>query len=99
VITSHEAFRLAKGIFRVLSAQQLTPQSATVGLTLDQLDWAKRQDVTIVGVIREGERMPPNNSAVFSGGSFIYVPPGVRLILLRLGKNIHRFLQVPAPGR
>jgi Trk K+ transport system NAD-binding subunit len=31
-------------------------------LTLDQLEWAKRQDVTIVGVIREGERMPPNGS-------------------------------------
>lgn len=43
-----------------LTEVMVTPQSATVGLTLDQLDWAKRQDVTIVGVIREGERMPPN---------------------------------------
>jgi di/tricarboxylate transporter len=43
-----------------LTEVMVTPQSATVGLTLDQLDWAKRQDVTIVGVIRDGERMPPN---------------------------------------
>src|ERR1700751_672437 len=43
-----------------LTEVMVTPQSATVGLTLDQLDWAKRQNVTIVGVIREGERMPPN---------------------------------------
>jgi len=43
-----------------LTEVMVTPQSTTVGLTLDQLDWAKRQDVTIVGVIREGERMPPN---------------------------------------
>src|ERR1700737_1865534 len=42
-----------------LTEVMVTPQSSTVGLTLDQLDWAKRQDVTIVGVIREGERMPP----------------------------------------
>jgi di/tricarboxylate transporter len=38
----------------------VTPQSSTVGLRLDQLEWAKRQDITVVGVIREGERMPPN---------------------------------------
>jgi di/tricarboxylate transporter len=43
-----------------LTEVMVTPQSTTVGLALDQLDWAKRQDVTIVGVIREGERMPPN---------------------------------------
>jgi Na+/H+ antiporter NhaD/arsenite permease-like protein len=43
-----------------LSEVMVTPQSTTVGLTLDQLDFAKRQDVTIVGVIREGERMPPS---------------------------------------
>src|ERR1700757_2694784 len=43
-----------------LTEVMVTPESSTVGLTLDQLDWAKRQDVTIVGVIREGERMPPN---------------------------------------
>ena len=42
-----------------LTEVMVTPQSTTVGLTLDQLDWARRQDVTIVGVIREGERMPP----------------------------------------
>ena len=43
-----------------LSEVMITPHSATVGLTLDQIEWAKRQDATIVGVIREGERMPPN---------------------------------------
>jgi di/tricarboxylate transporter len=42
-----------------LTEVMVTPQSTTVGLTLDQLDWAKRQDVTIVGVIRQGERLPP----------------------------------------
>ena len=35
-----------------LTEVMVTPQSATVGLTLDHLEWAKRQDVTIVGVIR-----------------------------------------------
>jgi hypothetical protein len=43
-----------------LTEVMVTPQSTTVGLTLDPLDCAKRQDVTIVGVIRKGERMPPN---------------------------------------
>ena len=43
-----------------LTEVMVTPQSATVGLTLDQLDWAKRQDVTIVSVVREGERMRPD---------------------------------------
>jgi di/tricarboxylate transporter len=43
-----------------LTEVMVTPQSATVGLQLDQLEWAKRQDITIVGVIRDGERMPPN---------------------------------------
>jgi len=43
-----------------LTELMITPQSTTVGLSLDQLEWAKRQDVSIVGVIRQGERMPPN---------------------------------------
>jgi Citrate transporter len=34
-----------------LTEVMVTPQSTTVGLTLDQLDWAKRQDITIVGII------------------------------------------------
>ena len=42
-----------------LTEVMVTPQSTTVGLTLDQLDWAKRQDVTIVGVIREGNGCRP----------------------------------------
>jgi hypothetical protein len=32
-----------------LSEVMITPDSATVGLTLDQLEWAKRQDATTVG--------------------------------------------------
>jgi di/tricarboxylate transporter len=43
-----------------LTEVMVTPQSTTVGLRLDELEWAKRQDITIVGVIRLGERMPPN---------------------------------------
>ena len=43
-----------------LTEVMVTPQSAIIGSRLDQLEWAKRQDITIVGVIREGERMPPN---------------------------------------
>jgi hypothetical protein len=34
-----------------LTEVMVTPQSATVGLTLDQLDWAKRQDVTIAWLL------------------------------------------------
>jgi di/tricarboxylate transporter len=41
-----------------LTELMITPQSTTAGLSLDQLEWAKRQDVSIVGVIRQGERMP-----------------------------------------
>ena len=43
-----------------LTEVMVTPKSATIGSRLDQLEWAKRQDLTIVGVIRDGERMPPN---------------------------------------
>src|SRR6201987_2917720 len=43
-----------------LTEVMVPPQSAIIGSRLDQLEWAKRQDITIVGVIREGERMPPN---------------------------------------
>lgn len=43
-----------------LTEVMVTPQSTIIGSRLDQLEWAKRQDITIVGVIREGERMPPN---------------------------------------
>jgi di/tricarboxylate transporter len=43
-----------------LTEVMVTPKSATIGSRLDQLEWAKRQDITIVGVIRDGERMPPN---------------------------------------
>ena len=37
----------------------VTPQSATVGKSLDQLGWWQRSDLTVVAVIRGQERMPP----------------------------------------
>src|SRR4029077_7077023 len=70
-----------------LTEVMVTPQSTTVGLTLDQLDWAKRQDVTIVGVIREGERMPPN------GG--MRLPPGDALIMQGAVAPISSLLKSP----
>ena len=37
----------------------VTPQSATVGKSLDQIKWWKRNDLTVVELIRGKERMPP----------------------------------------
>jgi hypothetical protein len=62
-----------------LTEVMVTPQSATVGLTLDQLDWAKRQDVTIVGGIREGERMP-NGWLKFHPGDALIMQGAVPMI-------------------
>ncbi len=63
-----------------LSEVMITPDSATVGLTLDQLEWAKRQDATIVGVIREGERMPPNGWMKLHAGDALIVQGAVPTI-------------------
>jgi len=63
-----------------LSEVMITPHSATVGLTLDQLEWAKRQDATIVGVIREGERMPPNGWMKLHAGDALIVQGAVPTI-------------------
>jgi uncharacterized protein with PhoU and TrkA domain len=65
----------------------VTPQSSTVGVTLDQLEWAKRQDATIVGVIREGERMPPNG--------WMRLHPGDALIVQGAVPSIGRLLKSP----
>jgi di/tricarboxylate transporter len=70
-----------------LSEVMVTPQSTTVGLTLDQLDWAKRQDVTIVGVIREGERMPPSG--------WLRLHPGDALIVQGAVPTIGSLLKSP----
>jgi di/tricarboxylate transporter len=70
-----------------LTEVMVTPQSTTVGLTLDQLDWAKRQDVTIVGVIREGERMPPNG--------WMRLHPGDALIMQGAVPTIGSLLKSP----
>jgi di/tricarboxylate transporter len=63
-----------------LSEVMITPDSATVGLTLDSLEWAKRQDATIVGVIREGERMPPNGWMKLHAGDALIVQGAVPTI-------------------
>src|ERR1700751_3100896 len=70
-----------------LTEVMVTPQSATVGLTLDQLDWAKRQDVPMVGVIREGERMPPNG--------WMKLHPGDALIMQGAVPTIGSLLKSP----
>ena len=70
-----------------LTEVMVTPQSTTVGLTLDQLDWAKRQDITIVGVIREGERMPPNG--------WMKLHPGDALIMQGAVPTISSLLKSP----
>ena len=68
-----------------LTEVMVTPQSNTVGLTLDQLDWAKRQDVTIVGVIRQGERLPPTG--------WMKLHPGDALIMQGAVPTIGSLLQ------
>jgi di/tricarboxylate transporter len=70
-----------------LTEVMVTPQSTTVGLTLDQLDWAKRQDITIVGVIRDGERMPPNG--------WMKLHPGDALIMQGAVPTIGSLLKSP----
>ncbi|MBV8901701.1 MAG: SLC13 family permease, partial [Verrucomicrobia bacterium] len=70
-----------------LTEVMVTPQSATAGLMLDELDWAKRQDVTIVGVIREGERMPPNG--------WMKLHPGDALIIQGAVPTIGSLLKSP----
>src|SRR5258708_13380152 len=62
-------------------------QSTTVGLTRGQLGWDKRQDVTIVGVIREGERMPPNG--------WMKLHPGDALIMQGAVPTIGSLLKSP----
>jgi len=63
-----------------LSEVMITPDSATIGLPLDSLEWAKRQDATIVGVIREGERMPPNGWMKLHAGDALIVQGAVPTI-------------------
>ena len=89
-----------------LTEVMVTPQSATVGLTLDQLDWAKRQDVTIVGVIREGERMPSNGWLKLHPGDALIMQGAVPMIgsLLKIarfpfhGGGQDRREDTPEPG-
>ncbi|MBV8140460.1 MAG: SLC13 family permease [Verrucomicrobia bacterium] len=70
-----------------LTEVMVTPQSTTVGSTLDQLDMGKRQDITIVGVIREGERMPPNG--------WMKLHPGDALIMQGAVPTIASLLKSP----
>ena len=70
-----------------LTEIMVTPESETVGATIDQLDWAKRQDVTIVGLIREGERMPPDG--------WMKVHPGDALIIQGAVPTIGSLLKSP----
>jgi di/tricarboxylate transporter len=76
-----------------LSEVMVTPQSTTVGLTLDQLEWAKRQDATIVGVIREGERMPPNGWMKLHAGDALIIQGAVPTIGSLLKSPDFRFLE------
>jgi di/tricarboxylate transporter len=76
-----------------LTEVMVTPQSATVGLTLDQLDWAKRQDVTIVGVIREGERMPPNGWLKLHPGDALIMQGAVPTIGSLVKSSDFQFLE------
>src|SRR6201987_677283 len=76
-----------------LTEVMVTPQSATVGLTLDQLDWAKRQNVTIVGVIREGERMPPNGWMKLHTGDALIMQGAVPTIASLLKSPGFQFME------
>ena len=70
-----------------LTEVMVTPQSTTVGATLDQLDWVKRQGITVVGVIRDGERMPPNG--------WMKLHPGDALIMQGAVPTIGSLLKSP----
>src|ERR1700739_2462138 len=71
----------------------ITPHSATVGLTLDQLEWAKRQDATIVGVIRAGERVPPNGWVKLHAGDALSVQGAVPTIVSLLKSPDFSFVE------
>ena len=76
-----------------LTEIMVTPESATVGARLDQLDWAKRQDVTIVGVIREGERMPPYGWMKLHSGDALIIQGAVPTIGTLLKSPDFRFME------
>jgi di/tricarboxylate transporter len=65
----------------------VTPQSATVGKALDQLKWWKRNDLTVIEIIRGRERLPP--------AAWIKLQPGDVLILQGPVPSIGDLLKSP----
>ena len=49
----------------------VTPQSATVGKSLEQLAWWKRSDLTVVELIRGTERIPASNRLKLQSGDIL----------------------------
>src|SRR5262245_50343444 len=76
-----------------LTEVMVTPQSTIIGLRLDQLEWAKRQDITIVGVIRDGERMPPNGWMKLHPGDALIVQGAVPTIGSLLKSPDFKFME------
>jgi di/tricarboxylate transporter len=54
-----------------LTEALVTPQSATVGRTLNQLTWWKRSDLTVIELIRGQEHLPPSEWIKLQAGDIL----------------------------
>jgi di/tricarboxylate transporter len=70
-----------------LTEVMITPQSGTVGKTIDELEWAQRQDLSVLGVIRGDQRMPADG--------WLRLQPGDVLIMQGPIPTIGQLLKSP----
>jgi len=68
-----------------LTEVMVTPESTTVGKTLDQLEWSRRADLTVVEVIRGKDRIP--------AAGWVRLQPGDVLIMQGAVPTIGQLLQ------
>jgi len=72
-----EAEELAR---EYLTEAKVTPKSSIVGKTLEQLEWTKRADVTVLEVIRGEERMPASKWLKLQAGDILVMRGPVPVI-------------------
>lgn len=71
----------AEGLAReYLTEATVTPQSRVVGQSLEQLDWTKRADLTVLEVIRGDERRPPSKRLRLQSGDVLVMQGPVSVI-------------------
>ena len=72
-----EAAELAR---QYLTEAKVTPESSIVGKTLEQLDWTKRADLTVLEVIRGDERRPASRWLKLQPGDVLVMQGPVPVI-------------------